>query len=463
MENYLLIDFGSTFTKLTAVDIENGEIIGCAKSFTTIETDVFEGYNNALEDLFLNFGKIKFSKKIASSSAKGGLKIVSVGLVPDLTAKASRLAAASAGGKVLKTFSYELSEKESKEIENLSPDIVLLTGGIDGGNKDVVMHNAEVISKIAGKFSVIYAGNKSCGDDVFKIFENNLGIREVVICENVLPDFNKLNINPTKEAIRKLFIKNIIKAKGLNEIQKIMDEQIIPTPLAVFEACEILSFGNKSQLGFGDLMLYDVGGATTDVYSVADGSPKVSNVFLSGIKEPYSKRTVEGDIGMRYSISTLCETEELDTIAKNADVDIDDIKKCIELYKTSPDIVHEEGSVYKRLDDEFAKIAIEVSSNRHCGTIEKTYSPMGEVLIQTGKNLTSVKKIIGTGGAVINSTKTKEILEKGTASLKYANILKPISPIFYVDKKNIVGAMGLLSHTKPDVALKILLKELIEL
>jgi hypothetical protein len=86
-----------------------------------------------------------FSKKIASSSAAGGLKMISVGLVPDLTAKASRMAAASAGAKVLKTFSYELSPEDQEEINALLPDILLLCGGIDGGNKEVILHNARMM------------------------------------------------------------------------------------------------------------------------------------------------------------------------------------------------------------------------------------------------------------------------------------------------------------------------------
>jgi uncharacterized protein (TIGR01319 family) len=117
MEGILLIDFGSTFTKITAIDPKHEKILGTAKSHTTINTDINIGLNNAIEKLFRNTGNINFSSKLACSSAAGGLKMVAIGLVPDLTSEAAKRAALNAGSKLLKTFSYELTFKDLKEIE----------------------------------------------------------------------------------------------------------------------------------------------------------------------------------------------------------------------------------------------------------------------------------------------------------------------------------------------------------
>ena len=111
MKAVLLIDFGSTYTKLTAADIDNEVILGTAKAFTTISTDINEGLENALKDLEKQIGRINYTARYACSSAAGGLRMAAVGLVPDLTAEAAKRAALSAGAKVLKVYSYDLTVK----------------------------------------------------------------------------------------------------------------------------------------------------------------------------------------------------------------------------------------------------------------------------------------------------------------------------------------------------------------
>ena len=136
---YLTADIGSTYTKVTAIDTEAEAILGTAAAFTTIETDVMEGLGEALRALYAAMGlaageEWPHDRFLCCSSAAGGLKMVASGLVPDLTGKAARLAAASAGAKVVKTYSYEISPAEAREIETINPDLILLSGGTDGGN-----------------------------------------------------------------------------------------------------------------------------------------------------------------------------------------------------------------------------------------------------------------------------------------------------------------------------------------
>ena len=170
MNLVLTADIGSTFTKLTAVDVDSARVIGSARSFTTIESNVMEGFEAAAKELRAQCGSLEFDRKVASSSAAGGLKMVAVGLVPDLTVQAARLAAANAGAKIQKTYAFELNRQEIEEIAGLRPDMILLCGGIDGGNKEVIIHNAEALVSSGLTCSVVVAGPKSANDRPRDIF-----------------------------------------------------------------------------------------------------------------------------------------------------------------------------------------------------------------------------------------------------------------------------------------------------
>ncbi len=458
MKTILTIDFGSTNTKVTLIDVDKKEIIANAVAYTTIETDVRVGLNKAKEEIYKQCGIGKVDYQIACSSAAGGLKMISCGLVPDLTVKASKMAASSAGAKVLKCYSYELSEVEQKEIHDINPDIILLCGGIDGGNKEVIIHNAKVLADIDLPLCVIVAGNKSASSKVCSILRD--AGKSVIPCENVLPDFGNLNIFPVKNSIRDVFIDRIIHAKGLDEAQKLMNDDIIPTPLAVFEAAELLSNGVDNLQGLGRLLLFDVGGATTDVYSMNDGNPKV-NVYLKGLKEPYAKRTVEGDIGVRYSLPFLVEAIDFTKSALPDGLKLEELNEWITKCKDCSSIPATES---ERLSDMFfARNAIEISVNRHCGIIEEVYTHMGRIFSQTGKDLTDIDYVIGAGGSVINSLNPKYVLEGSLFSENEPNMLKPQNPKFLLDKRNIMASMGLVSKIDKKLSLEIMKKYLIAL
>ena len=118
MKAILLVDFGSTFTKLTVVDLDQEIILTTAKSMTTIDTDIMHGFNNAfiqVEDKLKGI-EVEFVDKFACSSAAGGLKMITIGLVPDLTAEAAKRAALGAGARVTGVYSFELTKSEIKEI-----------------------------------------------------------------------------------------------------------------------------------------------------------------------------------------------------------------------------------------------------------------------------------------------------------------------------------------------------------
>src|SRR6056297_1183931 len=186
MSKYLLVDFGSTFTKLCAVDLETEKIMGTSSHYTTVLEDISIGYNKALNLLYDKIGKkIEFDQVIACSSAAGGLKMAAIGLVEELTVEAAKRVCLGAGAKVDLVFSHHLTKNEVKKIIEEDIDIILLSGGSDGGNTENVIYNANLLGEMGVKVPIIYAGNKSAEDDIIDIFDQYQ--LDYHICENVMP------------------------------------------------------------------------------------------------------------------------------------------------------------------------------------------------------------------------------------------------------------------------------------
>ena len=467
MNNVLLIDFGSTYTKVTAVDTESERIIGTAQSYTTIETDIINGLNNALGELFKTTGKLDFAEQYACSSAAGGLRMVAIGLVPDLTDKAARQASLGAGAKVIRTFSYELTEGDLKEIDAIAPDICLLCGGTDGGNKDNIIYNDGMLARASGNFPIIIAGNRNAADTCADILKD----KQITVCENVMPRLDIPNVGPVQNEIRSLFLKQIVKAKGLSEAEALIQGILMPTPSAMLTAMELLSQGTGSEAGIGDLIGVDLGGATTDIYSMSLGLPTRSMTALKGLREDYAKRTVEGDIGMRYSIHGIAEAAGLRRISELSGISEEKASEMIDYLGNHtfvlpdtpdiPDANYTEDEMV-RLDFALASCAIETAVTRHAGQIEEYFTPMGMNYVQTGKDLSDVSRIIVTGGALIHTKRTAEIASHALYSPLTPMSLKPKKADVLVDRKYILASMGLLSTVYPDIALRIMKKELIK-
>lgn len=460
MELYLLVDFGSTYTKLTAVDLEKADIIATSRSFTTVATDIHDGYHQALQHLYQKIGsEVTFSKIIACSSAAGGLKMAAIGLVEELTVEAAKRVCLGAGAKVDLVFSHYLNTKEVERIKNENIDIVLLAGGTDGGNRDCVLYNAEILGKVGIKIPVVYAGNKSCQDEIMAIFEKYH--MEYYICDNVMPRLNVLNIDSAREVIRKVFMNNIIEAKGIKKIENEIDEIILPTPHAVLKATELLSKGYLHEKGLGEIVIIDIGGATTDVYSICSGSPKRADVILKGLEEPFAKRTVEGDLGMRYSamgvVNALSEEETNLYLEQGLDI-ISEAKK----RATNVDMLPQNDED-ENIDIVFGQICSSLGMSRHVGKMDTQYTPMGTYYFQYGKDLTGVDYIIGTGGVIIYNHYPQEILKKMLANERSVMELRPKNAKFLLDSEYIFSAMGLLSLHEPLVALKIMKKYVINI
>ncbi|MFZ7102762.1 MAG: methylaspartate mutase accessory protein GlmL [Peptococcaceae bacterium] len=453
----LAIDFGSTNTKITAIDLVKEEIIATAKSHTTIETNIMDGLHKALTYLKDTCPLIPDSvKSIACSSAAGGLKMITIGLVPDLTAQASQKAALGAGAKVIKTYANILNKLELQEIEKLAPDIILLCGGTDGGNSKVICSNAQILASAQTTAPIIVAGNKNAYDEIEVIFQNSH--KDVRITENIMPEIGVLNYKKVQEEIRKVFIEKIIAAKGLKKAENFVEGILMPTPTAVLKAVGLLATGTKSEKGIGDIMVIDIGGATTDVYTAAKGDPTQPGVIVKGLAEQFLKRTVEGDIGMRYSAGGIAAELGIAKLATECKRPPGNIITYLE--KILNDVTYLAQPAEYEIEMALARGAVQISTERHSGFLKSFFTSHGEVLVQRGKDLTQIPIIIGTGGVIANSKNPAAILEKALYDNAHPLYLKPKQANIYVDKNYVLYAIGLLAELNPDKALRIAQKTL---
>jgi uncharacterized protein (TIGR01319 family) len=450
----LLIDFGSTFTKVVAVDVDKEEIISRVQVTSTVGEDITIGLKEALGkiDTEVSINRFQNREALACSSAAGGLRIVAIGFVPELTSEAATRAALGAGAKIVGRYSYELTEQELAEIEGIAPDIILLSGGTDGGDKKVIIHNADMLfhSNLAGTY-VLVAGNKAAYDEIRTIAEASG--KNVKFTKNVMPEIGVLNIEPCNKEIREIYIKNIIIAKGIAKAKALVKDIIMPTPSAVLTAARLLAEGLNGDAGFGDLVVIDVGGATTDVHSIAKGNPASGAVVLRGLPEPYVKRTVEGDLGVRYSLSTLLQYLKMREVplSPNFEKVVGGLSSTARIPETEEEYLAEKI---------LASIAVEIAMERHSGKIEVVYGPAGEMFVQYGKDLTKVEHVVGTGGPIVFSPNPRGILEHALFREESRHILRPKSPKFYIDEQYILYASGLLAQTNPKLALVIMKKYL---
>jgi len=453
LNSALLIDFGSTYTKLRAVDLEARRLIGSGQGPSTVTTDINVGMRAALEDLERRAGKLpRFRYRLASSSAAGGLRMVTIGLVRELTAEAARQAALGAGAKLVGTFAYRLTENDLEKITALAPDIVLLAGGTDGGNMEVVLHNAAALGASRLACPIVYAGNRGAADEARRL----LSSKTAIFTENVMPEFNVLDIEPARAAIRSVFIERIVHAKGIDRAAAEFDAVVMPTPAAVLEGARLVADG-----ALGSVLVVDPGGATTDVHSVAPGEP-APGVVPQGLPEPRVKRTVEGDLGMRHNAATVVEAAGIAAIAADAGIGEEEVKALVKNLAANAEHLPVTTSE-KALDHALARAAVGIAVQRHCGTLKTVYTPTGPVTVQHGKDLRRVDAVIGTGGVLAASADARAILSRALADAREPLALKPVAPRLLLDREYLLYACGLLQSVEPHAALELALANLTDL
>jgi uncharacterized protein (TIGR01319 family) len=446
----LLIDFGSTYTKLRAVELVPPRVVASGQGPSTVTTNITVGMDLALADLEKRMGGLPdFSCRLACSSAAGGLRMVTIGLVRELTAEAAQQAALGAGAKLVGTFAHRLTGDDVERIVELTPDILLLAGGTDGGNSEVILHNAAALATSSLNCPIVVAGNRVVADDIEKRITK--AGKPVLVTENVMPEFGELNIEPARAAIRKVFIERIVHAKGIDRAASRFDAVLMPTPAAVMEGARLLAEGCDGLDGLGPLVLVDIGGATTDVYSIAAGEPTESGVIVQGLPEPYVKRTVEGDLGVRHNARSIVDAAGLESIAAEAGVTGKRVSDLVG--QLMQNVEHLPRSKEEQATEvALSCAAVRFAVKRHAGTIETVYAVTGPVTIQRGKDLRGTGIIIGTGGPLVHAPNPAFILKGALADPTEPLSLRPRRPRLMLDKEYLLYAVGLLSTVDPAAA-----------
>ncbi|HAF71086.1 MAG: Uncharacterized protein XD60_1294 [Acetothermia bacterium 64_32] len=337
--NVLAVDFGSTFTKVVTFNTAE-ERVQLRYVPTTVE-DIRIGLANGLgvwEEVQrsgdwrpLQERMAEFDLRLPCSSAKGGLKVVTVAVTEAESGFAAETAALTAGAKLVGRYYGKLTHELGRKIyEQDQPEIILLAGGTDeGGEAKVPLHNARVLAETAKYVThtkygvpVVYAGNQDIADDVVRIFKRH-GV-DVRVVENVMPEVNHYVIETVNEAIRELFQTVIIRGKGFDVVEEYMDAPFIPTPRAAFLGVNLLARGYGKEEGIGPIVCLDVGGATTDFYANVPDNPlyvypwdvaekRRKRTILKTPNMPLAYRRVEGKYGMAYNAENLVEIDRYQT------------------------------------------------------------------------------------------------------------------------------------------------------
>lgn len=448
----LVAEIGSTTTVVNAFRnlSSTPEFVGQGQAPTTVnEGDVNIGLHNAVNSLQEHLGveSVEYDLMLATSSAAGGLKMTVHGLVYDMTAKAAKEAALGAGANIHYITAGKLRRTDVKKIQDIEPNIILLAGGVDYGERDTAIENAEKIAAMALDVPVIYAGNIENHDEIKLIFEENKKEHLLYIVDNVYPKIDMLNVEPARKVIQDVFEEHIVHAPGMHYVREMVTGPIIPTPGAVMEASKLL----KKHLG--DLMTIDVGGATTDIHSVTEGNEEISRKLIA--PEPVAKRTVEGDLGVYVNMRNIVEMISKEKLAYELSKSVEHL---IELIDNHLPIPKTEDQI--QFVERLTKEAVEVSSKRHAGGYRDLFAGGGKKTYAEGKDLTAVKYIIGTGGALTRLPNRVELLKRVALCNNGTKLLPMPETEVLIDNDYIMASLGVLSIENEEAALFLLKKSL---
>jgi len=424
----VVAEIGSTTTMVNAFRLKPKPcLLAQGLAPTTVEEgDVTQGLTRALDDMARRAGvpNVEWDEMMASSSAAGGLRMSVHGLVYDMTVKAAQEAALGAGAVVRMVTAGEMTPGDVERLRNLRPNIILLAGGVDHGDRGTVIHNARCIRDSGINAPVVYAGNVDAREEV----------------GNILRD--ELVVEPARRVIQEVFQEHIVTAPGMDTIRGMVTGPILPTPGAVMASAELI------RAVLGDLVVLDVGGATTDVHSVAAGSPEIQDILDA--PEPLSKRTVEGDLGIHKNAWHVYEMVK-DRIERDLGFNPEAELKSLQVIPGD--------DRRRKLVTYLASVAAHTAFERHVGKIRYLYGPEGRITVAHGKDLTTVRWIIGTGGPLTRLPGGKETLEKLIGN-GHGRELYPRTATVLLDNFYVMASTGVLARKYPDEAREICLQSL---
>jgi uncharacterized protein (TIGR01319 family) len=433
----ICVDVGSTFTKAAVVDLAGGGLIGTAARPTTVDTDVLDGLFAAVSAA----GGPPGAPVYVCSSAGGGLRLAVVGYERLVTAEAGHRVGLSAGARVVHVAAGPLDGAGVAGLRARRPDVVLLVGGTDGGDAEVLEHNARRLASARLRVPVVVAGNVDGRDSAVAA----LTARGVPVypAGNVLPRIGELRPAEARAAIREVFLRHVIGGKRLSKGPRFAAMVRAATPDAVLTGVELLAdaLGDRSRgdrsLG-GDLLVVDVGGATTDVYSVlapGDEPPQeVAGTLWRG-------RTVEGDLGVRWNAVGVVEAALSERLL--APEPARELRVAAERRVAEPGFVARDAAD-QSVDLRLAGLAATVAVRRHA---------------RGRRDLSLVRLLIGSGGVVRHLPGAADVLA-GVLADHAGGWAVPRSARVTVDVRYVLAAAGLLAAEHPAAALALLEKHL---
>lgn len=431
MTTAVTLEVGSTITKANAFTLADGLLRHVGQGFaptSVADGDVGVGVDAAVAAMRAGVGPdagvdLDHAEVFVNSSAAGGLRMSVHGLTQGMTARAAREAALGAGAIVVFTTVGAMDGYDVADLRNAAPNIILLAGGVDHGEKAVVVRNARAIAEAGLDVPVVYAGNVAVRRQVQDIFA--AAGRAVTCADNVFPEVDVLRIEPVRALIHEVFNEHIVRAPGMARLAELSRFEILPTPGAVLLATELFAEA------VGDALVVDVGGATTDVHSVTDGSLEWTSRSID--PEPRAKRTVEGDLGVYVNAANVA--------AMAAD---GDGAARLQFLRAMP-ANEQEADVTRWL----ANRAVETGIRRHAGTIAEIFTPTGKKQVVRGKDLTALRFVVGTGGALTRVDGGAEILARMCRGAGTSLLPSPEASIL-IDRDYRFSALGTLAQAFPD-------------
>ena len=474
IQSILATDCGSTTTKAILIEKRNGvfRLIVRGEAPTTVEApveDVTQGVLNAVAEvqelagrqILTDDGKaiIKpFDEKtkkgvdiyVSTSSAGGGLQMMVTGVVKTMSGESATRAALGAGAivmDVLATNDGRLPHQKIQRIRHLRPDMILLSGGVDGGNTKQVIGLAEIIAAASPKarlgvgyeLPVLYAGNKDAREQIKNALGNKVALD---ITDNLRPSMEKENLMPTRQKIQHLFLEHVMShAPGYPHLMELTDVPIMPTPGAVGDIMQLIS--KKKGI---TVVGADIGGATTDVFSVFQGI--------------YNK-SVSANYGMSYSISNVFAEACLENVMRWVPFEMDErdlrnrVKNKMIRPTTIPSLIEE-----LIVEQACAKEALRLSFDQHRSLAvglkgvqqERT---IGDVFDQTmtGESLVNLKDLnmlIGSGGVLSHAPRRQQ-----TAMMLIDAFLPEGITQLTVDSIFMMPQLGVLATVQEEAALSV--------
>ncbi|HEX6919660.1 MAG TPA: glutamate mutase L [Actinomycetes bacterium] len=427
------VDFGSTFTKAALVDVDEGALLATASTPTTIGTDVMDGYDVCRARLDAPLA----APAVACSSAGGGLRLVVVGYEREITAEAGFRVGLSAGARVVHVSAGPMSRADLGAVVASRPDVVLLVGGTDGGNSEILMHNAGVIAASRLKVPTVVAGNVDARDEVLGVLEGRG--KTAVATANVLPAIGRLDPLPARRAIREMFIRHVIGGKHLSRRPEFVAMVRAATPDAVLAGVELLADGAGAVPGAGDVLVVDVGGATTDVYSVVTPQGEDAALRREVVEVMWRSRTVEGDLGVRWGATGVVEA----ALAERLVAADEAAALAPAAAARAADPAYLPATAAERdVDARLAELALTVALRRHG---------------RGGKNLREVTLVVGSGGVLRHAAggRRRRILAPATHD-HAGGWPVPDKARSVVDEHYVLAAAGLLAPEHPEAAARLL-------